>query len=421
MSLTTYHALAVCLLVPLAHAQTPPTTYCTAGISTNFCIPQISANTQPNAANNSGCVITTSGLPGQRKGVVFYGVDNFGFTPTPWGVGGSSFLCVKSPIRRVGGSLNSGGTAGSCNGAYVIDWGAFQNANPGALGNPWVPGDKVFVQSWYRDSLALNTSNLSNALELTLSPPLPIPCISTIPGMVVIPAGTFAQGSNAPSGWPYMGEANTTPVHPVTISYCFWMGATEVTQAQYAALMGTNPSYSVDPGRPVDRVTWFDANAYCAALTAQESALGNVPYGFQYRLPTEAEWEYACRAGTTTEFNVGDELSCYQAAIFYSYHDPAGCSQWISTAPVLSYAPNGWGLYEMHGNVWEWCLDSYASYSAGAVTDPFVTGGPERVQRGGSCLSWSSSCRSAFRGRALSSYTYRDFGFRVVLAPVLVP
>jgi formylglycine-generating enzyme required for sulfatase activity len=420
LSLTTYHALAVCLLVPLAHAQTPPTTYCTAGISTNFCIPQISANTQPNAANNSGCVITTSGLPGQRKGVVFYGVDNFGFTPTPWGVGGSSFLCVKSPIRRVGGSLNSGGTAGSCNGAYVIDWGAFQNANPGALGNPWVPGDKVFVQSWYRDSLALNTSNLSNAVELTLNPPLPTSCISTIPGMVVIPAGTFTQGSNAPSGPPYYGQYNDPVVRQVTLSYCFWMGATEVTQAQYAALMGTNPSWFAGVQNPVEHVTWFEANAYCAALTAQQFALGNVPSGYQYRLPTEAEWEYACRAGTTTEFNVGNELFCNQARIVYSNHSELICNL-NSTAPVSSYTPNAWGLYDMHGNVWEWCLDSHASYSAGAVTNPFVTGGPYRVFRGGSWRYSSGFCRSAVREIYEPDFPYYDLGFRVVLAPVLVP
>ncbi len=420
MSLTTFHALAVCLLVPLAHAQTPPTTYCTAGISTNFCVPQISANTQPNTANNSGCVITTSGLPGQRQGVVFYGVDNSGFTPTPWAVGGSSYLCVKSPIRRMVGSLNSGGTAGTCNGAYVIHWDAFQSANPGALGNPWVPGEKVFVQSWYRDSLALKTSSLSNAVELTLFLPPPTPCVDSIPGMVEISAGTFTQGSNAPSGLPYSGEYDEPVVRQVTVSYCFWMGATEVTQAQYAALMGTNPSAPAGANHPVEMVSWSDANAYCAALTAQQFALGNVPPGYQYRLPTEAEWEYACRAGTTTEFNVGSELFCNQAKFDYSHHSNSSCNS-NSTVPVASYAPNAWGLYDMHGNVWEWVLDSYDSYSAGAVTDPFVTVGSYRVIRGGSWINQSRWCRSAYRINRLPNVATTNLGFRVVLAPILIP
>ncbi|MBL8801222.1 MAG: formylglycine-generating enzyme family protein [Planctomycetes bacterium] len=424
MSLTTYRTLAVFSLVPLAYAQTP-TTYCTAGISTNFCVPQISANVQPNTANSAGCVITTSGLPGQRQGVVFYGVDNFGFTPTPWGVGGSSFLCVKAPIRRMVDSLNSGGTAGACNGAYVIDWDAFQNANPAALGNPWVLGDKVFVQSWYRDPLAVKTSNLSNAVELTLREAPLTSCVSAIPGMVVIPAGTFTQGSIAASGPPYFGEYDDPVVRQVTISYCFWMGATEVTQAQYAALMGTNPSNFPGANNPVEQVSWFDAQAYCAALTAQQSAQGAVPQGYEYRLPTEAEWEYACRAGTTSEFNVGASLLCNQAMFSYSYHSNSHC--WNVSGPLPgprpagSYAPNAWGLYDMHGNVWEWCLDSVATYSASPVTDPFVASGPGRVIRGGGWYDYSIVCRSAFRNYRGPGDANDYLGFRVVLAPVIVP
>jgi formylglycine-generating enzyme required for sulfatase activity len=203
------------------------------------------------------------------------------------------------------------------------------------------------------------------------------------------------------------------------------MGATEVTQAQYQALMGINPSFSLGDTRPVERVSWFNAQAYCAALTAQQAALGNVPPGYQYRLPTEAEWEYACRAGTTTEFNVGSALLCNQAKFGYSYHStpPASCNNLpvYSTVPVGSYPANAWGLFDMHGNVWEWCLDSFASYPAGAVTDPFVTNGPTRVVRGGSWYGVSYYCRSAYR--FFNSPVISDFyfGFRVVLAPVLVP
>jgi formylglycine-generating enzyme required for sulfatase activity len=420
LSLTTYRALAVVSLVPLAHAQTP-TTYCTAGISTNFCVPQISANVQPNTANSAGCVITTSGLPSQRQGVVFYGVDNFGFTPTPWGVGGSSYLCVKAPIRRMVGSLNSGGTAGSCDGAYVIDWDAFQSANPAALGNPWVLGDKAFVQSWYRDPLAVKTSNLSNALELTLLNPSPLPCLTPISGMVVIPSGTFTQGSNAPDDLPYFGEWDDPVVRQVTISYCFWMGATEVTQTQYSTLMGANPSAFSGANNPVDSVSWFDAQAYCAALTAQQSALGNLPPGYQYRLPTEAEWEYACRAGTTTEYHLGDELFCNQAAFLHSYHSNSSCNSSHTTSPVASYAPNAWGLHDMHGNAMEWCLDTYGPYPTGPVTDPLVAGGATRVLRGGAWSDISYVCRSAYRLYGTPNNSFDFVGFRVVLAPVLVP
>ncbi|MBL8800488.1 MAG: SUMF1/EgtB/PvdO family nonheme iron enzyme [Planctomycetes bacterium] len=420
MKLHTSAALALTSFAALARGQAPQP-YCTAGTSTNGCTPSIDANVQPNTANNAGCVITTSGVEGQKQGIVFYGIDNTGFTPTPWGVGSTSFRCVKPPTKRIGSPLDSGGAAGQCNGSYAINWDAFQAANPTALGNPWVAGDKVFVQSWYRDPLAVKTSNLSNALELTLRNPPPLPCVTPVPGMVVIPAGTFIMGSNAASGAPYSNSTNQQPAHQVTISYCFWMGETEVTQAQYSSLMGTNPSFFVGASRPVERVSWFNAQSYCAALTAQQSALGNVPAGYQYRLPTEAEWEYACRAGTTTEFNVGASLFCYQAKFAYSYHSGSSCGS-SSHVPVASYAPNAWGLYDMHGNVWEWCLDSYAGYSAGGVTDPFVTGGPSRVLRGGSWGSYSSLCRSANRSYVSApGLTGSGLGFRVVLAPILVP
>jgi formylglycine-generating enzyme required for sulfatase activity len=279
----------------------------------------------------------------------------------------------------------------------------------------------VFAQSWYRDPSAVKTSNFSNALELTLRNPPPLPCVAPISGMVVIPNGTFMMGSNAASGTPYFGSPSTQPVHPVTISYCFWMGETEVTQAQYSSLMGTNPSFFVGANNPVEGVSWFNAQSYCATLTAQQSALGVVPQGYQYRLPTEAEWEYACRAGTTTEFNVGVSLLCNQAKFWYSYHSNSACSS-SGHVPVASYLPNAWGLYDMHGNVFEWCLDSFAPYSAGAVTDPLITGGPSRVIRGGSWYDYSRYCRSASR-YYISSPGYTDgfIGFRVVLAPILVP
>ncbi len=223
-------------------------------------------------------------------------------------------------------------------------------------------------------------------------------------GMVPIPAGSFRMGSDA-------GHDYEKPVHEVTLTYSFWMGAAPVTQEQFQALMGFNPSCFEGARLPVEQVNWRVARIYCERLTKQQSMTGSLPAGYEYRLPTEAEWEYACRAGTTTEYNTGDVLLSSQA----HYDTGAG------PVPVASYPANAWGLYDMHGNVWEWCLDSYAAYSAGAVTDPFVTGGPDRVIRGGSWDNLSSSWRSAWRRYNTPGRSNVSFGFRVVLAPVLVP
>jgi formylglycine-generating enzyme required for sulfatase activity len=290
--------------------------------------------------------------------------------------------------------------------------------------NPALVGVDVYAQGLLVTDNQGFLLGVTNALQIPLgAPTVPIPGVTPIPGLAIIQAGTFQMGSNAAGGAPYFGSSAEQPVHAVTISYPFWMGATEVTQAQYQELMGTNPAFYPGANRPVEQVTWFNAQAYCAALTAQQAALGNVPAGYQYRLPTEAEWEYACRAGTTTEFNVGSALFCNQARFGFSYHSTpvASCNIPSGTVPVGSYPANAWGLFDMHGNVWEWCLDSLASYPAGAVTDPFVTGGPYRVVRGGGWSNSSNVCRSAYRLSVSPGFTGSDFGFRVVLAPVLVP
>ena len=249
-----------------------------------------------------------------------------------------------------------------------------------------------------------NTSTCAATLSVMASGACQTPA-----DFVAIQPGTFQ-----------MGEVGVVePVHTVTISYQFWMSAKEVTQAQYLALMGSNPSlYLGSPNLPVEVVNWFDAREYCARLTAQQASSGIVPPGYEYRLPTEAEWEYACRAGTTTSWNVGNALSCGNANFFGGF----GCLG--PTSSVGSYPPNAWGLYDMHGNVREWCLDSMANYPVGAVTDPFVTGSPDRVFRGGSFTDYSFGCRSAFREEWPANDTnasWGDIGFRVVLGPILVP
>jgi formylglycine-generating enzyme required for sulfatase activity len=316
-----------------------------------------------------------------------------------------------NPFLTLGPTLYLGGTSSGANFSLSVP------------SNPALVGIDVYAQGLLVTDNQGFLLGLTNALQVALgAPTVPIPGVTPIPGLAIIQPGTFQMGSNAASGAPYFGNSVEQPVHPVTISYPFWMGATEVTQAQYQALMGTNPSYHPGATRPVEQVSWFGAQAYCVALTAQQAALGNMPAGYQYRLPTEAEWEYACRAGTTTEFNVGTALFCGQARFYFSYHSNSECGGWQSgTVPVGSYPANPWGLLDMHGNVFEWCLDSFAGYPAGAVADPFVTGGPYRVLRGGSWLNNSVFCRSALRINYTPGYTHLDLGFRVVLAPVLVP
>jgi formylglycine-generating enzyme required for sulfatase activity len=182
--------------------------------------------------------------------------------------------------------------------------------------------------------------------------------------------------------------------------------------------------------RPVEQVSWNDAVAYCAALTQRERAAGRLSAGYEYRLPTGAQWEYACRAGTTTAFHYGPALrsgtasfcGCYEyppcgGFTLYCYN-PSGVCLWRTTT-VGSYAPNAWGLYDMHGNVCEWCLDWYGAYPGGSVIDPTGSStGSFRVIRGGGWGSYACSCRSAYRDGFRPDYRDFGLGFRVALVAV---
>ena len=212
----------------------------------------------------------------------------------------------------------------------------------------------------------------------------------------LIPAGTFT-----------MGEGKEA--HKVTLTKPFKMGVHEVTQDQYEQVMGVNPSDFKGANNPVEMVSWEEAVEFCRRLSElpAEKAAGNV-----YRLPTEAEWEYACRAGTTTKYSFGDDES--------ELRDHAWCSENsdVQTHRVGSKKPNAWGLYDMHGNVYEWCQDRHGDYPSGSVTDP--TGpavGSDRVLRGGGWDTPAEICRSAFRLWALPSNRFSIFGFRVCPSP----
>ncbi len=240
-----------------------------------------------------------------------------------------------------------------------------------------------------------------------------------VAGMAWLAPGALVMGS---PGQEPERNPNEGPQTQVTLAHGFWMSQRETTQAEYVSLMGTdaNPSFfSGDGTRPVERVTWHEATNYCGKLTAQERAAGRLPPGYVYRLPTEAEWEYACRAGTATATAFGDSLGSSQAN--FDGRQPYGAAeknQFLGqTVTVGQYQPNAWGLQDLHGNVLEWCLDWHGSYPGASVADPRgPDAGEGRVVRGGGYASPGRDCRSAWRGQRLPDARNQDVGFRPVLA-----
>ncbi|MDH4240990.1 MAG: formylglycine-generating enzyme family protein [Phycisphaerae bacterium] len=223
---------------------------------------------------------------------------------------------------------------------------------------------------------------------------------------VEIPMGRFMMGSPSTESGRHADETR----HEVILSKPFYMGVTEVTQALYEAVMGSNPSDIKGPNRPVDKVSWDDAVAFCDKLTQTQ--------GGKFRLPTEAEWEYACRAGTTTPFNTGKTISTDQANYDggVTYGSGTKGVERREYIDVASFSQNRFGLYDMHGNVWEWCSDWLGDYPQGPVTDPHgPDSGSDRVRRGGSWFSFPGFCRSAEREGNPPDFRGNYFGFRVVL------
>ncbi len=203
----------------------------------------------------------------------------------------------------------------------------------------------------------------------------------------------------------------------MTLTRGFWIGRFEVTQGEYLSVMNTNPSFFPgDLSRPVSSVRWLDASNYCWELTQRELAARRIPPGSSYRLPTEAEWECAARAGTTNRFSYGDDPT-YAGVTNYAWQS---FNADLMVHPVGQKLPNPWGLYDMHGNVWEWCQDWYDSLPGGVQIDPTGPAGPvkfgSKVMRGGAYDYPDSSCRSASRlFLATPFHTDTDLGFRVVL------
>ncbi|MFA5866078.1 MAG: SUMF1/EgtB/PvdO family nonheme iron enzyme [Phycisphaerae bacterium] len=224
--------------------------------------------------------------------------------------------------------------------------------------------------------------------------------------LTTIPAGTFRMGDIAGNA-----GSNEQPVHNVTLSKDYYMGIYEVTQAQWKAAMGTEPwkgqpSIKEQGDCPATYVTWIDAVAFCTKLNQLNP-------GRTFRLPMEAEWERACRAGTETLYYFGDDSSILGN---YAWWDGNAQSVNENYAHVVgTKLKNDYGLFDMHGNVWEWCSDWYGSYSSGSITDPT---GPStesfRVLRGGSWGDSANYCRSSYRGWGAPDYSYYSVGFRIV-------
>ena len=240
--------------------------------------------------------------------------------------------------------------------------------------------------------------------------PYPIP---PPPSLVWINPGTFLMGSPTNEA---ARSPNQSPETQVTLTHGFWIGQYKVKQIEYQSMVNINPSWFIgDPDLPVESLTWYDATNYCAQLTEHERLAGRLPAGYAYRLPTEAEWEYAARAGTTTRFSYGDDPG-YTNLTNYAWYSANSGNR---SHPVGQKQPNPWGLYDMYGNVEEWCMDWYGDYPGGTVTDPKgPASGWARVIRGGAYGIGGESCQSASRLGMGEDNWDGPWGMRVVLAPV---
>ncbi|MGO9921815.1 MAG: SUMF1/EgtB/PvdO family nonheme iron enzyme [Isosphaeraceae bacterium] len=279
-----------------------------------------------------------------------------------------------------------------------------------------LPGDAAIPTAGPKPSPSPPPKKVTNSLGMTL---------------VRIEPGSFLMGSSQEQIDHLMREFPDSkrewfdyeqPQHAVKITHPFYLGTHQVTQGQYQAVMGINPSdVKGSDDLPVESVTWFDAIAFCNRLSEREKRTPfyringtdvTVLGGDGYRLPTEAEWEYACRAGSSTLYPFGDNASALDEFAWYNKNSEN------QTHPIGHKSPNAWGLHGMLGNVWEWCADFYdAKYyaSSPSADPPGATGAADRVIRGGGWLNAPRLCRSASRGGRLPADRSRSLGFRLVL------
>ncbi len=258
-------------------------------------------------------------------------------------------------------------------------------------------------------------SRMMELLRAGVQPCLPQKTI-TLPGgvelkMSFIPPGSFLMGSPKSEA----ARSGDETRHLVTLTRGFWLGVTAVTQGQWRAVMGTDPSHFKGDELPVENVSWDDAQEFCTAVRERT--------GVEVRLPTEAEWEYAARAGTTTPFHWGGELDGTQSNCNgeYPYGTDAKGPFLETTTAVGSYAgvsPHPWGLADVIGNVWEWCGDWYGAYADGEAVDPMgPKSGSHRVIRGGCWDSVAANCRTECRGRLTPGFRDYYLGFRLAAVP----
>ena len=240
--------------------------------------------------------------------------------------------------------------------------------------------------------------------------------------MLWCPPGAFHMGSPENEKSRDFDEV----LREVTLTHGFWLGKHEVTQGQWEKVMGTNPSHFKGSQLPVEKVSWDEANAFCEKLTEHERTAGRLRKDQAYQLPTEAQWEYACRAGTKTAWSFGDSPSGLSKYVNFSDKksnlqgaDKEYDDGFEFTAPVASYSANAWGFHEMHGNVFEWCKDWYGKHTPVAVHNPVGPSiGKERIFRGGSWALPSVFTRSARRDKNQPILKSGFLGFRLCLGLV---
>ena len=241
--------------------------------------------------------------------------------------------------------------------------------------------------------------------------------------MIKVKAGRFQMGSpDGELGGIVNGGRRLEKTHWVTLTQDYWLGETEVTQGQWKAVIGDNPSiFKKGYDNPVENVSWDDAMEFCSKLNRQFKE--KLPEGYEFSLPTEAQWEYACRAGTTTALNNGKDLTseddeCANLDEVGWYDENSGGP----THPVAQKKPNAWGFYDMHGNVWEWCSDRYDERygcNNSDVTDPQgPSSGSRHVYRGGSWHGNARCCRVADRADNSPTCRTNGLGFRLAFVPV---